>query len=394
MKKFFVSLLALCLSFCALSFTACEETPPSTPEPPPTENPQPEEETPPTEEVEELEHTVTTEFSFMSDAYVLLITEYYGNQMQKEIYFSAETGYGYCLDYNYDEQGVLKTCAMKEISHLHTVDEKYAELYAFFALEKNENGIFTGTYSETSHEITIETYENGTIKKRELYNECLGTGGAEFDEQGRRISDYIAFENFYNINCEYNYENDNKFSSSCTMTTTENGKETSLGCTITRENELLTNVYIASQEINFELAYLPNGNFTSSIVTHYNNGIMCSKSTLTLDYNDTDLVAQAIEKRYNAENQLTDEFTFNYNEKGLETNSEQITYNADGSGYKYTKAYEYNSNGERTKSTRKTMEYINNTFVLKDTTVTQYGSNGEVLSSITYDANGNIINEE
>lgn len=392
MKKFFVGLLTLCL--CLFAFTACEETPPSTPEPPPVENPQSEEETPPTEEVEELEYTVTTEFSFMSDAYVLLITEYYGNQMQKEIYFSAETGYGYCLDYNYDEQGVLETCAMKEISHLHTVDEKYAEFYAFFTLEKNENGIFTGTYSETSHEITIETYENGTIKKRELYNECLGTGGAEFDEQGRRISDYIAFENFYNINCEYNYENDNKFSSSCTMTTTENGEETSLGCMITRENELLTNVYIASQEINFELAYLPNGNFTNSIVTHYNNGIMYNKSTLTLDYNDTDLVAQAIEKRYNAENQLTDEFTFNYNEKGLETNSEQITYNADGRGYKYTKAYEYNSNGERTKSTHKTMEYINNTFVLKDTTVTQYGSNGEVLSSITYDANGNIINEE
>lgn len=390
MKKFFISLLVLCLAFCALSFTACEETSQSTPEPPPAETPQPEQET---EEVEELEHTVTTEFSFQSDAYVLLITEYYGNQIQKEVYCSAETGLGYCFEYNYDEQGVLETCAIKEISHLHTIDEKYAEVYSFFALEQGENGIFTGTHSETSFEITIETHENGTIKKREVYNEWLGTSGAEFDETGRRISDYIAFENFYNINCEYTYENDNKFSSSCTMTTTKNGEETSLGCTITRENELLTNVHVASAEISFDLNYLPNGSFKSSTVTYYNNGVISRKTNLTLDYNDTGLVAQAIEKRYNAQNQLTHECTYNYNEKGLETTSEQITYNADGSGYKYTKVYEYNSNGERTKSTSQTMEYINNAFLLKDTTVTEYTPNGSISTTTHYNTDGSYYIE-
>ncbi len=397
MKKFFISLLTLCLSLCAFTFSACEEpVTPSTPETPPAENPQPEEETPPaeeeTEEVEEPQTTVTTEFAMFAFDPTLLTTEYHGNQLQREAYISPFGGGTFlCFEYDYDEQDVLKTATWNDLEHFYITDSLP------LTLEERENGIFTGASEDNDVRIIIETHANGIIKTREwtIENPFDGryTIGAEFDEQGRRTLDYIALRDFYNLNSEYTYESDNKFSSSCTMTTAENGEETSLGCTITRENELLTNVYIASAEINCELNYLPNGNFTGSIVTHYNNGVVHSKSTLTLDYNDTDLVAQAVEKRYNENNQLAYEHTYNYNEKGLETNSEQITYNADGSGYKSTKAYEYNSNNERIKSTSQTMEYINNAFVLKGTTVTEYTADGSISTTTHYNTDGSYYVE-
>ena len=392
MKKFFVSLLVLCLAFCALSFTACEETSQSTPEPPPAETPQPEQET---EEVEELEHTVTTEISLMGNTWGLLMSEFYGNQIQKEVFLDVRDGSGQCFEYGYNKDGDLETFAWNETYNLYV--SKSENL--LFTLEQGENGIFTGLTAENDVSVTIELHENGAIKKRELlFGDPSEDGyivGVEFDEKNRRLTGYTTYSDDTYLMCRYAYENNSIYSTSCTMTVMDNGDDMFNGqCTFTRENGFLTNLYIANEELNCVFDYLPNGNFSSSIATYYNNGIVWQKNSIAFTYSDTGLVSQVIKKNYHSKTQIETEFICNYNEKGLITNSEYITYQNGGIISKLTTDNEYNSNGKITKSTRKTMEYITNAFVLKETTVTQYGSNGEVLSSITYDANGNIINEE
>ena len=327
------------------------------------------------------------------------------------------------ITYAYDNAGKINKITFQE--------GFYSPLYTY-QLSLADDGISYSTDAK------VEYYENGAVKKVELYDFAT----IDFDEKGRISS--------FEEEAVLNYEGDSKTPSSYTVddeqaTLTYDSKgyvtaiafdETNVSYTYDSKGNVLSETIVDSDECTVtECEYDSKRNPTKITVTEYNDTAKSEieeKSVMEFSYNSKNLVTSATSKAYENENEIDYEITmsFEYDAKGriskviqeyeygngvreyqYDSNGRIVggvatSYNKEGNvEYKNTVAMEYDSLGRLIKETdidyegdamdsKQITEYeYDNKFRETKETRTYYDENGDLESKkvydYTYNAEGN-----
>ena len=287
------------------------------------------------------------------------------------------------ITYAYDNAGKINKITFQE--------GFYSPVYTY-QLSLADDGISYSTDAK------VEYYENGAVKKVELYDFAT----IDFDEKGRISS--------FDEEAVLNYEGDSKTPSSYTVddeqaTLTYDSKgyvtaiafdEANVSYTYDSKGNVLSETIVDNDEcVVNECEYDSKGNRTKITTTEYIDAAKTEideKSVMEFNYNSKNLVTSATSKTYEDEAEVEYEIkiSFEYDSKGRITKMSQEYESQEYDGEKYVIEYQYDSDGRIVSGVSTSFDEEGNV-EYKSTVAMEYDSLGRLTKETETDYEGDAM---